>query len=163
MQSKKGKRRVRSAAIAGAFVVSLCGSMAWAVDPPTLRDRAEAGDPKAQYQLGNNYLNGEGAPKDFAPALLWMTYAANSNHGPAQLSLGVSYFHGWGVATDSLSAKYWLVRASQNGMREAQYYLDQPSLSLVDEGALQPNPQAPAGTLPGHVLVSIYGKVTPVR
>lgn len=130
---------------------------------PTLESRALNGDPAAQFKLGNSYLNGDGYPKDTIQALRWLTYAANNNHGPAQETIGVAYFYGWGVPADALTAKYWLIRASQSGIREAQFYLQQPELSLVSKEALDAAIQHASSPGANSIHFGIYGKIRPAR
>ena len=42
----------------------------------TIQERAEAGDANAQLQLGHLYEIGQGFPKDFAEAYMWISLAA---------------------------------------------------------------------------------------
>ena len=55
-----------------------------------LLSAAEEGSLDAAYRLGLNYYEGsDGAPKDEAQALRWLTKAAEGDHIAAQYSLGM--------------------------------------------------------------------------
>ena len=78
-------------------------------DPITeLRRQAEQGDPEAQYNLGDMYINGEGVPEDQAEAAHWFRLAAEQGHAEAQFDLGVMYSQGRGVPQDVVEAVRWL-------------------------------------------------------
>lgn len=63
-----------------------------------LQKEAEAGDAKAQYDLGRMYEGGEGVPKDAAKAVEWLQKAAAQGHADAQALLGRMYARGEGVS-----------------------------------------------------------------
>ena len=46
-----------------------------------LRASAEAGDARAQYNLGGMYRKGRGVPQDAAEAHMWLTIAASRSTG----------------------------------------------------------------------------------
>ena len=56
------------------------------------RSAAEAGDPLAQFYLGECYFNGRGVPQDFAGGIEWYTKAAEQGQVEAQETLGGIYF-----------------------------------------------------------------------
>ena len=58
------------------------------------QERAEAGNPFAQNNLGIMYAQGEGVPEDDAEAIKWFRSAAEQGHTGAQYSLGVMYAAG---------------------------------------------------------------------
>jgi TPR repeat protein len=53
-----------------------------------LLQRANAGEPEAQFLLATAYDWGDGAPRNGAEALRWYESAANSGHSEAQNSMG---------------------------------------------------------------------------
>ena len=55
------------------------------------RHLAEAGQPKAQYNLGLMYANGVGTKQDFKLAIKWYHKAAENNWAPAQYILAGKY------------------------------------------------------------------------
>ena len=56
-----------------------------------LRQRAENGDPVAQWELGSRYDTGQGVPRDAAETEKWYRRAADSGYAEAQNSLGSTY------------------------------------------------------------------------
>jgi TPR repeat protein len=50
----------------------------------TIRSHAEAGDPKAQFQLGFFYSAGTGVGEDKAQAMTWYSKAISQGYGPAK-------------------------------------------------------------------------------
>ncbi len=65
------------------------------------RPLAERGDVKAQYELGNMYYLGMGAPQDDAPAMRWWRKAAEQGHASAMPgALAFMYVIGRGVPQD---------------------------------------------------------------
>jgi len=58
---------------------------------------AAKGDPRAQWELGQGYLNGIGVTQDDRKAAEWFKKAANQGHTGAQSALSQLYFSGRGV------------------------------------------------------------------
>ena len=87
--------------------------------------KAEAGDPQAQFELGNRYDNGDGVTKNASKAMEWYRKAAEKGNGSAQYRLGVSYMHGNGIAADLALGMMWLQKASEQGDTEALQELGQ--------------------------------------
>ena len=56
-----------------------------------LQPLAEAGDPAAQYRLGEMYLMGQGIKKDDAWAITWLRRAARQGHADAERDLEAIY------------------------------------------------------------------------
>lgn len=50
--------------------------------------KANAGDDKAQVNLGVMYAKGEGVPKDYKQAMSWYSKAADQGDAIAQFNLG---------------------------------------------------------------------------
>ena len=59
-----------------------------------LRERAELGDPEAQFSLGGMYADGRGVPKDDLVAGRWFRRAAGLGLAEAQYNLGLMYESG---------------------------------------------------------------------
>ena len=93
------------------LAMSASGQMTAAQDAAkvtSLRERAEAGDPKAQFELGFMYEYGVGgAPRDYAEALRWYRKAVELGDADARLSIGRMYFEGIGVTRDYAEAARW--------------------------------------------------------
>ena len=54
-----------------------------------IKIKAEKGDAKAQFNLGNCYRTGEGVTKDAAEAVKWYRKAAEQDYAEAQNNLGL--------------------------------------------------------------------------
>jgi len=85
--------------------------------------RAEAGDAKAQCDLGYSYLNGAGVTKDYKEAVKWYTKSADQGNAEAQVSLGLCYSFGTGVAKDEKEAVKWCMKSVIKGNAKAQCFL----------------------------------------
>ncbi|BAN69319.1 hypothetical protein EBS_1432 [endosymbiont of unidentified scaly snail isolate Monju] len=79
-----------------------------------LRQAADAGDPLAQYNLGNEYLR-EGTEAGTARAAALWRQAAEQGLVLAQHNLGSLYALGKGVERDLEQARYWYRMAQRNG------------------------------------------------
>ena len=62
-----------------------------------LRQAAEAGDARAQFDLGVRYAGGKGVAPDTAEAARWIALAAAQGLVDAQFNLGLMYADGNGV------------------------------------------------------------------
>ena len=85
--------------------------------------RAEAGDAKAQYNLGVCYAKGEGVTQEFKDAVSWWTKAAKQDFLLAQHDLGNCYFNGDGINKDYKEAVMWYTKSSGKGYAASQYNL----------------------------------------
>jgi hypothetical protein len=89
-----------------------------------LREKAESGDPSAQYELGRFHDKGTDAfPADPREAALWYLTAAEAGDATAQLAIGTLYDMGLGIAPDPQEAERWLTAAAEQGVVEAQKIL----------------------------------------
>lgn len=68
--------------------------------------KAQAGDPKAQNQLGVRYLIGDGVEKDPKEAVEWYRKAAHAGYAEAMFNLGAAYFNGTGVGIDDVPSPF---------------------------------------------------------
>jgi len=75
---------------------------------------ADAGNPVAQFNVGNLYLKGLGVPRDPERAARYYEQAAAQGHGVAQYNLAVMYASGTGVARDYQQAMDWIDKALVN-------------------------------------------------
>jgi len=85
-----------------------------------LRPLAERGVPRAQFDLGGSYANGQGVTKDDARAMEWYRKAADQGFAPAQDAVGYMYATGKGVAKDDAQAAAWWRKAAAQGNTDAQ-------------------------------------------
>ena len=84
-----------------------------------LKAKAQAGDPKAQNQLGVRYLIGDGVEKDPKQAVEWYRKAAHSGYADALFNLGTAYYNGDGVGVDDSAALAYFAAASERGSAPA--------------------------------------------
>lgn len=89
------------------------------------QSKADAGDAKAQNELGWRYNNGTGTSKDQAAAVIWFRKAAEQGYPKAQRNLGLSYLFGEGVAEDPKTAVKWLTLAANQDDPTGEYFLGQ--------------------------------------
>ncbi|APH73461.1 peptidoglycan-binding protein [Aquibium oceanicum] len=91
--------------------------------PIALREAAEAGDPKAMFEIGNRYDTGRGVDSDRAVAAKWYERAAEQGFAPAQYRIGSFYEKGIGVERDIARAKTWYQLAANQGNASAMHNL----------------------------------------
>jgi hypothetical protein len=101
----------------------------------TIKKQADKGDAKAQYDLGEAYYNGDGAPKDYTQAAFWYRKSADHGYARAQYNLGYLYYTGMGVSQDSVKAASLYREAAEQGVGWAQYGL--ANLYVTGEGVAQ--------------------------
>lgn len=81
-----------------------------------LKERAEKGDPKAQYDLGECYWNGtNGVSQDYQMAVKYYEKSADQGYTDAIYSLGYCYATETGTERDIDKAKMLLEHAIDNG------------------------------------------------
>lgn len=86
-------------------------------------ERAEKGNAKAQFTLGEIYANGDGVVEDPVEAVRWYQKSAAQDYTRAQAALGYMYSVGHGVGKDSAEAVRWFRLAAEKGHATAQYNL----------------------------------------
>ncbi|MBI5692856.1 MAG: sel1 repeat family protein [Verrucomicrobia bacterium] len=95
------------------------GGESWA-DLPELRAAVARGNPRAQAQLGEMLLRGDGVPRDDQEAVRLLEAAARSGHGGAAFRLGMLLSRGQaGVAEDPERALAYFRAAAAGGEAEA--------------------------------------------
>lgn len=62
-----------------------------------LKEKANTGDPDAQFELGKKYHLGLGVEKNYIEAINWFQKSAAQEHPRGQNALGVMYQNGFGV------------------------------------------------------------------
>lgn len=85
-----------------------------------LQERADLGEARAQWMLGNAYREGAGVQQDYAAAARWYASAAAQNLPEAQMVLGYLYEHGKGVKKSDPEAFRYYQAAAQRGNPMAQ-------------------------------------------
>ena len=105
------------------------------------RPLAQNGDADAQFNLGQAYRLGRGAPIDLGAAQIWFERAAGKGHIDAQTTLGLLLFQNGNHA----GAVRWLKAASDKG---------EPRAMLVYGTALFNGDGVPQDPLQGYAYVS---------
>jgi uncharacterized protein len=80
---------------------------------------ADRGNARAQFFLGEMYLNGNGIKRDYAQALRWARAAAEQGSAEAQYTLGGMYELGQGVPQDYVQAHVWYGLSASSGDEQA--------------------------------------------
>lgn len=83
-------------------------------------ERATAGDPDAQRQVGNSYRYGIDVKQNINEAWKWYSQSAGNGDSESQYILGTFYRDGVGVKKNMQEAAYWFRRAGRNGHAAAQ-------------------------------------------
>jgi len=127
------RNSIRRLSIALLILSATCAVTAQGI--ATIKKQADKGDAKAQYDLGEAYYNGNGAPKDYAQAAFWYRKAADHGYARAQYNLGYLYYTGMGVSQDSAKAAALYREAAERGIAWAQYSL--ANLYVTGQGVTQ--------------------------
>ncbi|WP_040325167.1 peptidoglycan-binding protein [Aurantimonas manganoxydans] len=88
-----------------------------------LTDAAEAGDPKAIFEIGLRLMEGRDSEPKPAVAAEWFASSAERGFAPAQYSLGTLYEKGNGVERDTIAARDWYLKAAEQGNVRAMHNL----------------------------------------
>jgi hypothetical protein len=88
-----------------------------------LRQRAEAEDREAQFELGAMYEDGRGMPADMAAAITWYGKSASLGYAHAQFYLGAIFDYARGVPQNDAEAVKWYTQAAEQGNGQAQFNL----------------------------------------
>lgn len=132
-----GSRRVALVAMAVAIIVALIWQAAkpettiaadlrngdYSVAFERLKEKAKAGDPWSQNQLGNLYYLGLGTPVDLKRAGEWYLRSALGDWPDAQINVSLLYRYGRGLPHDPARGFAWLRHARSNGKEIAETYL----------------------------------------
>jgi len=84
---------------------------------------AENGDPKALFQIGMRYSEGNGVKRDMKASAKWFAHAAEQGFAPAQYSLGSLYEKGIGVDRDLERSASLYEQAAEQGNARAMHNL----------------------------------------
>ncbi len=117
-----------------------------------LTKSAEAGEPVAQYQLGQLYTYGGGGVQiDAAKATRWYQAAANQGNRKAMHGLAVAYTDGTGVKKDYVEAARWFLKAANLGLIDSQF-----NLAVLYERGLGV-PQNPVDAFKWYAIAAAQG------
>lgn len=87
------------------------------------REAAKKGLPRAQYELGRCYYNGQGVEFNIDEAVRLFTKAAEQNCCEAQFNLGLCYDGGNGLKQNYDTALKWMRRSAAGGYQAAKLWL----------------------------------------
>ena len=111
-------------------VTMLCSTLSLAAGDYVLEDKfrselakAEQGDSKAQYAIGEMYEKGRGTERDPRQAFSWYSKASQKGNMKAEYKLGMAYLSGKGIRKNSRKAHEWLKKSADKGYVRAQYHL----------------------------------------
>ena len=91
--------------------------------PTALVDAASSGDPKALFQIGMRYSDGDDVKRNMTESAKWFQRSAESGFAPAQYSIGSLYEKGIGVKRDITKASNWYEKAAIQGNARAMHNL----------------------------------------
>jgi TonB family protein len=105
-------------------LASCCFSPAQSTpDLSQVQAKAEAGDAKAQTQIGLALASGDGVSPDEARAVEWFRKAANQGDAAGEYYLGEMCFSGRGIEKDEKEAAVWLQKAADQHEPRALFNL----------------------------------------
>lgn len=99
--------------------------------------KAAAGEPDAQYSLGEQFWHGKMLNQDTSKAERWFRHSAEQGNSGAQYMLGWLYVDGNGVDRDVEEALGWYTLAAEQGHVEAQLKLGMLLEGRNEEEALK--------------------------
>ena len=143
--------------------------------PDILREltrAANAGEARAQHDLGMLYLTGRLVAKNPAEAAKWFEKAAVQGHPNAQFNLGVLYQQGEGVPENQQLAFFWYQSAAEQNYPRAQHnlaaaYAEGRGVALSEAKAVEwftkaaNNGVAPSQHSLGLIFERGYGDIKP--
>ena len=75
---------------------------------------AASGEPRAQFELGLHYFNGDEVIQDYTQAVKWWKRSAANGNSQAMYELGVVYQKGLGVPIDFTESVKWFITAAEH-------------------------------------------------
>ena len=85
--------------------------------------KAEQGDTKSQYAIGEMFEKGKGTVKNSQKAFEWYNKAAKQNDKKAAYKVGRAYLEGKGVSKNYSKALDWFRKSANKKYVRAEYYL----------------------------------------
>lgn len=92
--------------------------------------KAEQGDIKSQYAIGEMFEKGKGTVRNTKKSFEWYSKAAKQNDKKAAYKIGRAYLDGKGVSQNYKKAYNWFKKSANKKYVRAQYYLG----SLYENG-----------------------------
>ncbi len=91
--------------------------------PEGLREAAENGDARAQFEVAAIFAEGRTITQDLAASARWFERSAAQGFAPAAYRLGNMYENGTGVEADLEKARFWYEKAAGYGNRMSMHNL----------------------------------------
>ena len=141
------------------MILLLCflGSISFAQEINTLKERAEQGHADAQAYLGYCHDVGKGVTQDYAKAAYWYRKGADQGDISSLSALSRFYQQGKGVPQSSEVAAYWQQKAIDSGHRGLQLFLGEDIQQYNDSVKLDYKKKAEQGNaVAQYVLGRLY-------
>jgi TPR repeat protein len=90
---------------------------------PLFQRAANAGNARAELQVGSQYERGEGVTKNYAEAVRWYAKSAAAGDPTAQKNLGQMYEDGLGTAENWTLAAEWYQKSAAQGAEDGEFAL----------------------------------------
>ena len=85
--------------------------------------KAEQGNVKSQYAIGEMYEKGKGTQPDSQNAFKWYVKAAGKGNKKAAYKVGLFYYKGNAVSKDYKKARSWFIKSADKHYARAEFYL----------------------------------------
>ncbi len=85
-----------------------------------LSQKAQAGDPAAEFELANAFFAGHDIPKDEAQGMALLERAARSGYAQAQFQMGERTYGDGNAAENYVAAYVWYTQAQRSGSDQAE-------------------------------------------
>ena len=110
-------------AVGFSSVTQAAGDYVWEEKFKEELPKAEKGDAKSQYVVGEMYEKGKGAVRDSKQAFEWYSKSAEQGYNKAAYKVGLAYLEGSGVKKNYKEAYKWLKKSADENYVRAEYYL----------------------------------------
>jgi len=114
-------RQIKFVVLLGPLLLGSALSWAQSPDFDALRRKAEAGDPKAQFDLAEAYSEGNGVAKDFGQGMEWLKKSATQGYPGAQVVLGIIFQKGINTEKDPSEAAKWYRKAAKQADKDPKH------------------------------------------
>jgi TonB family protein len=85
-----------------------------------LSQKAQSGDPAAEFELANAFFEGRAIPKDEAQGMALLERAARGGYAQAQFQMGERSYGDGNAAENYVAAYLWYVQAQRSGAEQAE-------------------------------------------
>jgi hypothetical protein len=116
--------------LAALLVLSLIASQAfsagdyvWEAKFAKELPKAEKGNTKSQYAIGEMYEKGKGTEPNSKEAFKWYVKAAKKGGKKSAYKVGFFYYNGLGVSKDYKKARTWFTKSADKNYARAEYFL----------------------------------------